>query len=159
MFCYFFQEIGFDISCESPLRRRFAWNVESFFLGKIRKNISPVCRLLIIPRECWRLKSHKWEKLIRLRQASWKLIAYMNDGNSGQHAHALCLIRAFYVRLEICAIEGCFVGSKCPEHSEDAPVIALYRLNVPLTVYKHVGTLLMWWSRFSAMEHLTFRPE
>ena len=42
------QDLTFHANC--LLRKQFAWNVKSFFLGKIKKNISK-CRLLkILPR-------------------------------------------------------------------------------------------------------------
>ena len=38
-FSYFFQKIGFDISCKLSPMRQFAWNVKACFPGKLRKNI------------------------------------------------------------------------------------------------------------------------
>ena len=49
IFFLFSQKTGFDISCKlSSLE--LAWNVKSFFLGKIRKNISKCHLLKILPR-------------------------------------------------------------------------------------------------------------
>ena len=41
----FSHEIGFDIHANCPLRRQFAWNFKSYFLGRKKKNILK-CHLL-----------------------------------------------------------------------------------------------------------------
>ena len=56
LFFYFLPQKGFDISCKLSLWRQFAWNVKACFLWKLRK-ISPVCCLLNLPTEWWKLIS------------------------------------------------------------------------------------------------------
>ena len=36
IFSYFSQKIGFNISCKLSPRRQFAWNVKTYYLGKIK---------------------------------------------------------------------------------------------------------------------------
>ena len=55
-FSYFSQKTGFDISCKLSPLETICMKCQILFWGKIRK-ISPICRLLNMPREWWGLNS------------------------------------------------------------------------------------------------------
>ena len=94
------QDFTFHANC--LLRRQFAWNVKSCFLGKIRKIFQNVVCWKFYP-ECWALKFNIWAavKNIPLTCAPTK--------DSAQPVHLRSLIRIFTGR--ILDNQGCKVSS------------------------------------------------
>ena len=76
MFSYFSQNIGFDIICKlSPIRRQFEWNVETNFIGKIRKEYHPLVA-------CWSSENKIFIRVVYLAWCHWGIsfMIYIKNG-------------------------------------------------------------------------------